>query len=760
MDHLDKTGSEIGNYRLMTKINSGSFGTVFKAEHKFIQGHIVAIKLLHQNIASNKEREQFIQEAQFLALLEHPHILSLLDFGFLDHQPYLIARYAAGGSLRDLLQQSPQLSPDRIMDILTKVGLALHFAHQRQIIHRDLKPENILFTAQGEPLLADFGIATMLSTASGEHLTTVSGTPSYMAPEQFRGLVSKESDQYALGCIAYELVTGRRPFTAPDFIALGFKHTNERPVPPSHYTPLLATPTEAAILKAMAKNRSERYADIPAFLADFCALSTPTFVKSRSPLQQLSHPVQPLPSVPSVPSLTGRQAFSVEDASGILQQTSAQAVGDEPPPAKRTASITTSNQHTSPSTVAHRAVASRRWLVLTVLALLILVGSALSYFAFLAPGRHQQINQPAIVPDAALQATTSARATAQSRLTATVQAAATSRAWVIATAQAQGQPQLLWSFATGAPIYSSATVVDGTIFIGSNNGNLYAINSLTDRQIWAFATGGIIHYRPNVVNGVVYIGSANGQITAIDAATGKLKWSFTTGSGVTGTPAVANGIAYDCSGDGKLYAINATTGRQIWTFATGSAIWSSPVIASGTVYVTSTDNRVYSIDAGNGQQKWAFVAKALLPVAPTIDNGIVYVGGNDHTLYALNATTGQEIWSFLAGNVIWSTPTVVNGIVYFGSHDQKLYAVNATTGQLKWAFPTGGKVWSSPTVVNGIVYVGSMDHKLYAINAITGQQKWTFATGDAIQYSSPTIVDGVVYIGSKDDKLYAIATGE
>jgi serine/threonine protein kinase len=214
LDQNDAIGREIGNYRLLAEINSGSFGRVYRAEHKYISNHMVAIKLLHTSLGFPTEREQFAQEAQILAMLEHPHILSLLDFGFIERQPYLIARYAAGGSLRDLLQRQTLLPSEKVMSVLTQVGQALHYAHQRQVIHRDLKPENILFNAQGDALLADFGIATMLATASVQHLKIVSGTPSYMAPEQFQGVISKEGDQYALGCIAYELVTGHRPFSA------------------------------------------------------------------------------------------------------------------------------------------------------------------------------------------------------------------------------------------------------------------------------------------------------------------------------------------------------------------------------------------------------------------------------------------------------------------------------------------------------------------------------------------------------------------
>jgi len=282
MDQKSLIGKLIGNYRIKAEINSGGFGSIYVAEHEHLSGRVVAIKLLHIYLNSAQEREQFVQEAQFLSMLEHPFILPLIDFGFSDGRAYLIAKYAGGGSLRDLLNRPVLLPLATVVSILLQIGQALSYAHNRNIIHRDLKPENILFDAQGKVLLCDFGIATMLSSASVKNLNVVSGTPPYMAPEQFRGTASKESDQYALGCIAYEMLTGRRPFSAPDFVSMGFKHLTEPPVPPTRYNPRIAPAIEAAVLKAMAKKREERHASVLAFLA---ALSEP-FSQLQPPSQQ------------------------------------------------------------------------------------------------------------------------------------------------------------------------------------------------------------------------------------------------------------------------------------------------------------------------------------------------------------------------------------------------------------------------------------------------------------------------------------------
>jgi serine/threonine protein kinase len=179
-----------------------------------------------------------------------------------------VAEYAPNGSLRDRIKKrAPHLLPfQEVLTMLSQIGEALHYAHQQQVIHRDLKPENILFNAINEALLADFGLATSLSTASIKHVDS-SGTPRYMAPEQFNGDVSKESDQYGLACIAYELVTGRPPFIEKDFYAIGFKHMAENPILPTQLNPYLPVTIEQVILKAMAKQRADRYPDIASFIS-------------------------------------------------------------------------------------------------------------------------------------------------------------------------------------------------------------------------------------------------------------------------------------------------------------------------------------------------------------------------------------------------------------------------------------------------------------------------------------------------------------
>ena len=315
----------------------------------------------------------------------------------------------------------------------------------------------------------------------------------------------------------------------------------------------------------------------------------------------------------------------------------------------------------------------------------------------------------------------------------------------------------LWNFTTGSSVFSSPTVANGIVYVGSENDFVYAINANTGALIWTFTTGGTVFSSPAVINGNVYVGSGDGKVYALNANTGALIWTFTTGGAVDSSPAVINGIVYVGSDDDNVYALNANTGALIWTFTTGFLVESAPAVANGIVYVGSEDHNVYALNANTGAQVWNFTTGGIVLSSPAVVNGIVYVGSWDDNVHALNANTGALIWTFTTGGAVFSSPAVINGTIYVGSLDGKVYALNANTGAQIWNFTTGDAVFSSPAVINGTVYVGSEDGKVYALNANTGAQLWNFTTLLNVD-SSPAVINGTVYVGSWDDNVYALNT--
>ena len=257
---------------------------------------------------------------------------------------------------------------------------------------------------------------------------------------------------------------------------------------------------------------------------------------------------------------------------------------------------------------------------------------------------------------------------------------------------------------------------------------------------WAFKTEGPILSSPAAADGTVFIGSSDTYLYALDRETGRLKWKYQTKGPVASSPAVADGLVYFGSSDGSFYAVAADSGAPKWQFATGGErrfegkhlhgyetktqiipdSWdfflSSPAVCEGYVYFGSGDGNVYALDAKSGTLKWKFPTKDVVHSSPAISNGVVYIGSWDSFLYALDAHTGQERWRFKTGEDpdvhnqvgFQASPAVVDGVVYIGCRDAHVYAVDAATGIKKWSYSTKGSwVNGTPAVANGSVYAGT-----------------------------------------------------
>ena len=315
--------------------------------------------------------------------------------------------------------------------------------------------------------------------------------------------------------------------------------------------------------------------------------------------------------------------------------------------------------------------------------------------------------------------------------------------------------QTLWSYATGSYVYSSPAVADGKVYVGSVDGRVYCLDSLTGTQVWNHTTGWYVYSSPAVVDGRVYVGSDDNGTYCLDASTGAQLWNYTTGGYIHSSPTVANGRVYIGSCDGKIYCLDALTGALRWIQTTEQEVRSSPAIAYDRVYVGSYDGRVYSLFASTGEFNWNYTTGGSVHSSPAVVDGKVYVGSDDNKTYCLDAFTGTQIWNFTTAGYVSSSPAVADGRVYVGSdYDPNVYCLDASTGTRIWGYPTGLYAHSSPAVADGKVYIGSVDNNTYCLNASTGARIWSYKTGGPV-YSSPAVADGIVFIGSSDNKVYA-----
>jgi beta-lactam-binding protein with PASTA domain len=242
-------------------------------------GRSVAIKRLRVDLASDATfQARFRREAQSAASLNHPTIVSVYDTGEEPDPngsgvtiPYIVMELVTGKTLRDLIREGRKIMPERALEITSGVLEALDYSHRAGIVHRDIKPGNVMLTPQGQVKVMDFGIARAVADTSSTMTQTaaVIGTAQYLSPEQARGeTVDARSDLYSTGCLLYELLTGRPPFVGESPVSVAYQHVREQPLPPSSFDPDIPPEIDAVVLKALAKNREERYQSASEMRAD------------------------------------------------------------------------------------------------------------------------------------------------------------------------------------------------------------------------------------------------------------------------------------------------------------------------------------------------------------------------------------------------------------------------------------------------------------------------------------------------------------
>ncbi len=272
------SGQNFGRYQILEILGSGGMATVYKAYDTRLERE-VAIKVIRREAFPSDEMEmllkRFEREAKSLGRLSHPNIVGVIDYGDYEGLPYLVMVYLSGGTLKDRLGK-PLPWRDAIQMIIP-IAHALEYVHSQNIINRDVKPSNILMTETGQPMLTDFGLVKLFGqqekdttslTSSGTGL----GTPDYMAPEQWTGEPTAQSDLYSLGVVLYEMITGHRPYTADTPAGVLLKQATESLPLPKQYVPDLPKDVESVLLRALAKEPKDRYTDMHIFIEELQSL--------------------------------------------------------------------------------------------------------------------------------------------------------------------------------------------------------------------------------------------------------------------------------------------------------------------------------------------------------------------------------------------------------------------------------------------------------------------------------------------------------
>jgi serine/threonine-protein kinase len=309
----------IGRYQIQGEIGRGAMGVVYRALDPAI-GRTVAIKTIRLDVYDDPDtqahlRERFLNEARSAGILSHPGIVTIYDVGQESNLAYIAMEFVNGPTLEQLLSRKQPLDGITVLRILKEMAAAIDFAHQKGIIHRDLKPANIIVQENGVVKITDFGVAKIPASHQMTQLGAMLGTPSYMSPEQVQGkAVDGRSDIFSLGLIAYEMLTGEKPFVAEQLPTLVYKIVHEQPPPPHLLNSTLSWQVEVVLRKALEKDPQDRYATCTEFITALEGACNSS--KNWKPLPRgasLSLPTVVATAVETPNALTSRRPGDLEE---------------------------------------------------------------------------------------------------------------------------------------------------------------------------------------------------------------------------------------------------------------------------------------------------------------------------------------------------------------------------------------------------------------------------------------------------------------
>jgi outer membrane protein assembly factor BamB len=293
-------------------------------------------------------------------------------------------------------------------------------------------------------------------------------------------------------------------------------------------------------------------------------------------------------------------------------------------------------------------------------------------------------------------------------------------------------------------LYGDPIVVNDKVYFGAYNGDFFALDLASGREVWPrLETGGVIVGGAAIADGTVFVGSGDGNLYTLDAETGERRWTFDAGDEIWSTPVVSEGVVYFTSMGGKVYALDAKTGGEKWTqpFEVSAAIASTPSLSQGRLFVGAFDSTLYALDAASGQEVWSFKANNWFWGEPLVDGKAVFAGDLDGKVHALNFADGTPLWKqpFQALAAVRAAPTVALGVLVLADHDGNVYGVDPGSGQEKWSFTLGSGALADLKKAefegSTVVYVSTRDGDVERVSPADGNH--TSVTALALPVATP-----------------------
>lgn len=672
--------------------------------------------------------ERFTGEADVLAQFDHANIVSVRDFFEANGTAYLVMDYYEGKTLKIYLQERPggHMDPEIGGHVMLRVLDGLQEIHAEGYLHRDIKPSNIYLTQNGRPILIDFGAARQAMGERSRSLSVVM-TEGYAPYEQYhrKGDQGPHTDVYGAGATLYRILTGQKPAPATERIV------EDTLQPPHEIDPDVPAPMSRAVRASLAVQGADR----PETAGDFHdQLQSALNARQNQESQAEKEPSDEAPRQKENES-TGRSAGDASESSEQREQSSAELRRETSPP---TGSGGTTGSRESTPAGARGVIA-----VLATLALALVALAAMKYTGHLGG-----VNPSEYLGGVRFESGNMFRGQ-------------TARTGVYASQGLTEAPSKQWEEDVGSEAQTTPALSNGTLYLGTSGGKVYALDADTGSEEWRYYTtvGEEFISSPAVSEGIVCLGSMDGNLFALDQDAGDERWTFETGGPIISSPVVVDGMVLVGSGDQHLYAVSVENGTEEWSADLEGEVFSSPAVADGIAYVGTERGYLYAIDVGSGQVEWRFEADSGIAATPAVREGTVYVRSRGGSLYAVGIDEGQQRWKTDIGAEGTSSPAVSEGQVFVAG-DWRVYAFatsdmdDAETGEELWVASAGGSVTGSPTVAGETAYVLA-ENRVSALNMTSGGQRWQYNANETLA-ASPVPTSNGVYVATQDGSIISL----
>lgn len=317
--------------------------------------------------------------------------------------------------------------------------------------------------------------------------------------------------------------------------------------------------------------------------------------------------------------------------------------------------------------------------------------------------------------------------------------------------------KILWTYEAGESIESSAAIVEGTVFVGTQKGELIALDLGNGAVRWKYGVkAGIGESSPSVNNGIVYVGDLSGVVHAVSARDGREVWTFKTNNEIKSSPVVAGDRILIGSYDGHLYCLNAADGKLLWKLKTDGPVHATVGIAEGLAYIAGCDEIFRAVRIADGREAFRIVSGAYTGASPALMQGNAFYGTFNNEVLGVNLVARRIGWRYQHRErqfPFYSSAGAVDGRIIVGGRDKLVHCIDAMTGKQIWTFTTRARVESSPALASGRVFVGSNDGRFYVLNFSTGAKLADFNLGAPIS-ASPAVASGRIVVGAQDGRLY------